>query len=253
MEGYAKLWSSIIHSTIWCESDHVRVLWITLLALADAEGYVGASIPGLASAAKIPLKSCESGLKKLEAPDQYSRTKDHEGRRIESVDGGWLILNYSKHRNEHDSVERKRQGRIRAKNFRDRLKGGWKSEIEKQGGRCDCCDQKFQVPYSKYVCRDHNHENGENRGLVCQSCNAIIGKFELGKCMGHPPEFVFRYLSKWGGNVKHNGVTTEITKSNDIAEAEAFDSDKPDWNGIPSAAIKFSEKERIEDSAEEGE
>jgi hypothetical protein len=123
MEGYAKLWSSIIHSTVWAEADHVRILWITMLAIADSEGYVGASIPGLASAAKIPLTACEAGLIRLLSPDTYSRTKLHEGRRIEEADGGWIILNYRKHRDTHDEEERRRQGRERARRFREKHKG----------------------------------------------------------------------------------------------------------------------------------
>lgn len=122
MEGYAKLWSSIIRSTVWREPDHIRILWITMLAIADAEGYVGASIPGLADAAKITLPLCEAGLERLMSPDTYSRTKLHEGRRIKEVDGGWVILNYRKHRECHDEVERRRQGRERARRFREKQK-----------------------------------------------------------------------------------------------------------------------------------
>lgn len=96
--GYTKLFSSIVHSTIWREPDHVRLVWITMLALSEADGTVFASIPGLADASRVSIDQCKDALARLVAPDEYSRTKDHDGRRIKEVDGGWLILNYLKHR-----------------------------------------------------------------------------------------------------------------------------------------------------------
>jgi hypothetical protein len=82
MAGFAKLFSSIVHSTIWREDDHVRIVWITMLALANKHGVVEASVPGLADASRVSLEQCEEALKKLESPDQYSRSQDFEGRRV---------------------------------------------------------------------------------------------------------------------------------------------------------------------------
>ena len=96
--GYTKLFSSIVASTIWREPDHVRLVWITMLAISDGCGQVHASVPGLADLARVSIEHCEDALSRLSAPDEYSRTKDHEGRRIEPIDGGWLVLNYVKHR-----------------------------------------------------------------------------------------------------------------------------------------------------------
>ena len=45
MHSYTKLFSSIITSTIWMEDDKTRILWITLLAMADQHGEVYSSIP----------------------------------------------------------------------------------------------------------------------------------------------------------------------------------------------------------------
>ena len=111
MAGFTKLWSTIVHSTVWQEALHVKVTWITMLALADSTGYVGASVPGLASAAGVTLEQCEESLEKFKAPDPYSRTKDHEGRRIVEEEGGWRILNYAKHRAARAEEERRMQNR----------------------------------------------------------------------------------------------------------------------------------------------
>lgn len=98
MNNYTKLFKSLITSTIWQEDNATRVLWITLLAMSDADGMVEGSIPGLAHLAGITIEECEMSLKKLSAPDKYSRTPDNEGRRIKSIDGGWMILNRAKYR-----------------------------------------------------------------------------------------------------------------------------------------------------------
>jgi len=97
--GYSKLFSEIVMSTIWREPNHVRIVWITMLALKDRFHCVNASIPGLADAAKVSIAECEEALRILLSPDPYSRTVENEGRRIKKVEGGWAVLNGEKYRN----------------------------------------------------------------------------------------------------------------------------------------------------------
>jgi len=105
--GFTKLFNTIVTSTIWQEDDKTRIVWITMLAIADRFGVVSASIPGLASVSNVSVDAAEKAIKNLLAPDPYSRTKDNEGRRIEIIDGGWLILNYEKYRLMLNNEERK--------------------------------------------------------------------------------------------------------------------------------------------------
>lgn len=95
---FTKLFSSITESTIWAEPDHTRIVWITMLAMADRFGRVWASIPGLANRARVSVEACEEALETLLGPDRYSRTKDNDGRRIEPIEGGWRLLNHEKYR-----------------------------------------------------------------------------------------------------------------------------------------------------------
>lgn len=94
MSGYTKLFHSLIHSTIWCEPLHIKVAWVTLLAMTNAEGLAETSCPGLAKAAGIPLEQAEEAIAKFLAPDPHSRDKT-DGRRIESVPGGFNVLNHA--------------------------------------------------------------------------------------------------------------------------------------------------------------
>ena len=108
---FTKLFSSITESTVWCEPAHTRLVWITMLAMADRKGRVWASVPGLANRARVPLEDTEKALATFLAPDRYSRTPDHEGRRIEPIDGGWRLLNHEKYRDMRDEEVRREQNR----------------------------------------------------------------------------------------------------------------------------------------------
>lgn len=120
MAGYTKLFSEIIHSTIWQESDQTRIVWITMLALSNKYGDVSASVPGLAHTANVSLPECEKALEKLLSPDPYSRSIDYEGRRIKIIEGGWNILNYQKYRNKMRAEERKEYLRIKQAEYRSK-------------------------------------------------------------------------------------------------------------------------------------
>ena len=98
MAGYTPLFGSIVTSSIWNEDSETRIVWITMLALANPTGMVEGSISGLAPVARVSIEACEKALEKLRQPDKYSRTKEFDGRRIIDVDGGWQILNYEKFR-----------------------------------------------------------------------------------------------------------------------------------------------------------
>ncbi|MCL5280391.1 MAG: hypothetical protein M1376_10850 [Planctomycetes bacterium] len=118
--SFTKLFSTIVTSTIWREDDKTRIVWITLLATADAYGEVAASIPGLAALANVNIADCERALQTLLSPDPYSRTRDHEGRRIEVIDGGWKILNYGKYRQVRDPEKRGPQNREAQRRWREK-------------------------------------------------------------------------------------------------------------------------------------
>jgi hypothetical protein len=129
-EGFTKLFGSLIHSTIWREPDHVRLVWITMLAIVNRNGVVEASLPGLADAARVTVEQCEEALTKLSSPDKYSRSKVHEGRRILEIDGGWQLLNYESYRKrmsaedqKEKTAERVRRARVKDREFESDVTG----------------------------------------------------------------------------------------------------------------------------------
>jgi hypothetical protein len=120
--AYTKLFNSIITSTIWSEDDQTRIIWITMLAIADKNGEVQGSIPGLARIAGVPVEACRSAITKFLSPDVDSRTKDDEGRRIELIDGGWHLLNHSKYRDMASDADRAEKAAIRQARHRQKVK-----------------------------------------------------------------------------------------------------------------------------------
>lgn len=118
-ETYTKLFSTIVRSSVWLEDDQTLRVWVTMLALADRDGYVGASVGGLAHQARVPEEKTRAALAKFLAPDPDSRSQEHEGRRIEVADRGWLILNHERFRDMRDEeavrvYERDKKRRQRA-------------------------------------------------------------------------------------------------------------------------------------------
>lgn len=120
MSGYTKLFNSILASTIWREDDKTRIVWITLLAMADKHGVCEGSIPGLADLARVSLQDCENALERLQRPDTYSRSKVSDGRRIAPTDGGWVLLNHGKYRQLMSVDERREYLRVKQQERRAR-------------------------------------------------------------------------------------------------------------------------------------
>lgn len=117
---YTKLFQTILTSTLWMEDDHTRIVWLTILAMKDQHGQVLASIPGLANIARVPVESCRAAIKKFMQPDPDSRTKFADGRRLEEIDGGWIVLNHDKYRAMESGEDRKVKTAERQRRFRDR-------------------------------------------------------------------------------------------------------------------------------------
>ena len=120
--GYAKLSASIITSSVWCEDDKTFRAWIALLAMADAQGHVDGSVPGLARILACSVEEARNCLDKLMAPDPYSRTPDHDGRRVLEEPGGWFVVNYQLYRGQCQTKDGSRAEYFR--NYRRGKKGG---------------------------------------------------------------------------------------------------------------------------------
>jgi hypothetical protein len=96
---YNKLFAKILDSSIWLESDATRIVWLMFIAVMDEQGFCQfASVANVAHRARVTLGNAEEAIHTLEAPDPNSGDSEHEGRRVERVPGGWMVLNADKYR-----------------------------------------------------------------------------------------------------------------------------------------------------------
>jgi hypothetical protein len=109
------------------EPTATKVVWITLLAMCNRDGVIEAAIPSLAKTAGVSMDECTTALETFLAPDPYSRSKEHEGRRIEAVDGGWRLLNYFKYRAKMNPEEVKEKAAQRQQRHRDKKKAEYEA------------------------------------------------------------------------------------------------------------------------------
>ena len=122
---YGKIFDSMYEGTLYGHWQAI-VTFQQMIVLADADGVVDMTPQAIAARTSIPLEIIQAGIKVLEAPDQYSRTPDEDGKRIELLDEhrpwGWHIVNHEKYKNLRDADEIRAQNRERQQRFRDKKK-----------------------------------------------------------------------------------------------------------------------------------
>lgn len=118
---YNKLFTKILDSSIWLEPTPTRIVWLTFIAAMDEDGFAAfASIANVARRAIVTVAEAEAAIKALEGPDRDSSDPENEGRRIERVPGGWMILNSEKYRAMVTKVMIQEQTRLRVKRHREK-------------------------------------------------------------------------------------------------------------------------------------
>ena len=178
-EGYTKLFSDIIESSIWDEDAETRIIWVTLLALCNADGLVRGSVGWLAGKSRVSEAACRKALGKFESPDPQSRTPDNDGRRIETLEDGWLVLNYLMFRDRLSTNPKAIKTRERVRLHRERYNAlrntngvtpghsASASEVED----VNCCVLKTMnagIPeaFTRYVHADWSSRAGKDAGGV---------------------------------------------------------------------------------------
>jgi hypothetical protein len=116
--GFTKLHSTILDSSVWGEDDATRIVWITLLAMADANGEVQASIGGIARRANVTRDKCSTAIDKFMSPDPDDRSGVADGRRLTVIRGGYYVINHQLYRDGRDLEKRREQNRRASAKYR---------------------------------------------------------------------------------------------------------------------------------------
>ena len=125
---YNKLFGKILDSSIWLELTSTRIVWITLLAAMDEDGFAHFSaIENLAARARVTVEEAQNAVEVFMAPDPNSGNPAHDGRRIERVPGGFMVLNAATHRATISRVIQREQTRVRVAKWRDKQRGNTES------------------------------------------------------------------------------------------------------------------------------
>ena len=119
MAGYTKLAPEILQSSIWNEPAEIRIVWITLLAAKDQDGYVRGDARTISRLANVSADVTEKALTLFQQPDLNSHTPDNKGRRIAVANGGFIVLNHLKYRELGMSEERREYWRNKQKEHRE--------------------------------------------------------------------------------------------------------------------------------------
>lgn len=120
---YNKIFHKILDSSIWLEPTPTRIVWITLLAAMDQDGYAHFSaLENLAARARVTIDEAREAVECFLAPDENSANPANEGRRIERIPGGYMILNADIHRQTVNRIIQREQTRERVAKHRAKEK-----------------------------------------------------------------------------------------------------------------------------------
>lgn len=123
MDTWSPIWSKIVDSSLWEEPDFVVKVFMTMLAKKDADFIVRGNAYEIARWARKTEAEALKALEVLSRPDKRRlEPQEHDGRRIEKVEEGWLILNGEKYREAIRKIKRKQQQADNQRAYRERQK-----------------------------------------------------------------------------------------------------------------------------------
>ncbi len=223
---FTKLFSSITASTVWCEPDRTRLAWITMLAMADSRGRVWASIPGLASMARIPLEDARIAVAAFLAPDTDSRTKEHDGRRIEEIDGGWRLLNHEKYRaiRDEESIKESKRNYINARRERERNEKSCVENVEL--GRVPVDRVRHNAEAEAEAESDAKAEKASSKAIQKRQVKPVSDAHAPGRTIQVWEAYSQAYSARHGAeptrNAKINGMLGKFMDRVPVEEAPAI-------------------------------
>lgn len=133
-----------------------------MLAIKDRNGFVAGSVPGLARMAVVTVEQCREALKIFEAPDSDSKDPTNGGRKIQTVEGGWLILGHERFQKLMKDVSTKIGNAKRQAKLREKKKSGasvpvgYKRAVEEGDHRGQDLSTKTALPPHQYPTHQPN-------------------------------------------------------------------------------------------------
>ncbi len=124
MDFYTPLFSKVVDSSLWDEPDYVIKVFLTMIAKKDRDQVCRGTAYNIAQWSRKTEKEVLAAFKILAAPDtRRLEPQPHDGRRIERVEDGWLILNGKFYQDLMGTINRRAQKATYEKRRRERLSG----------------------------------------------------------------------------------------------------------------------------------
>lgn len=164
MDGFTKLHAKIVTSTIWDAPDHVRLMFITLLAIADQDGNIEGSPGSFAAIARVSKEQARDAFEVLMSPDPDS-TDGTDGVRIEQLTSGVYHIKNHKHYRSRQTRRQAMQARYSA-TYRERKK----ARKEREPSHDADASSESSIPV--YVYREEGEppalclESGDRKSVV---------------------------------------------------------------------------------------
>jgi len=127
MNSFAPIFSQIVDSSLWMEDDFVCKAFVTLLAIKDSDHVARINSFGLGrkcwpTDTKAEERAIEA-LRILQAPDtRRIEPQEHEGRRIQKVEDGYLILNGQYYEDLMRKVSRRAYKAKKERQYREQMR-----------------------------------------------------------------------------------------------------------------------------------
>lgn len=236
---YNKLFTKILDSSIWLEPTPTRIVWLTLIAVMDERGFAQfASVANVAHRARVTIDEAQTALTCFENPDIESSDPENDGKRVQRVPGGWMVLNAEKHRELVTRSVIQEQTRERVRRFRERLKRNSnadvtpseaeayteaRSEEEKRRGlptRRNGETVTTALPQSNNgpapLINQNGHKNHACCGRVCLHSSQFSTFMQLAANTPDPDVYVREFFRTWQARY------TDGDRSAEVIGADAF-------------------------------
>ena len=127
-EHYGKIFEDIFCSTLMDFGGDTAYVFMAMVVLSDSSGIIKHTANSLARLICKPAEVVEEAIRNLEAPDQASNMKGHEGRRIvplcelnKDETRGWLVVNKVAYRSRASKEDKQKADRERIAEKRKRI------------------------------------------------------------------------------------------------------------------------------------
>lgn len=187
---YSKLFEAILDSSIWLKDAGTRLVWLTMLAAKNQDGFVRfATTENVATRARVSIDEANNAIAILEAPDPDSSNPDHEGRRIERVPGGWMILNAKFYDDIARREQEREQTRLRVERHRRKKSGEPEPALDLAGTPAET--PKGKTTWLTPICAVWESKMGAGT-FPAKKAAGLLGKLTKA---GHSPDTIAQYLT----------------------------------------------------------